>query len=79
MPTVGIVELSEKELICLIHLASGLRTAEVASEMSMARVTIDKYIKNVKTKLSAKTLPHAVAIAVTEGIIEKNLFARVSD
>lgn len=63
--------LSERELACLILLASGMKTAEVADRMSLARVTIDKYIKSIKIKLGARTMAQAIALAIFNGIIEQ--------
>jgi DNA-binding CsgD family transcriptional regulator len=58
--------LSPRERDCLLWLASGLRTREIAARMGLARVTVDLHLRNARRKLGAATLPQAVAKAVLD-------------
>ncbi len=63
------VTLSTREAECLLWLARGLRSAAIAERLSLAVVTVELHIKNARVKLGATTREHAVAKAITLGLI----------
>jgi DNA-binding CsgD family transcriptional regulator len=62
--------LSEKERAVLRELARGHSTDETAQVLSVSPHTVRTHIKNGLRKLGARTRAHAVAIALSEGVIE---------
>lgn len=54
--------LSPREATCLCWSAKGLHAPEIATVMNVAPGTAQKYLDQMRQKLSAATLPHAVAI-----------------
>ena len=61
--------LSEKERAVLRELARGYSTEEVGEILSVSPHTVRTHIKNGLRKLGARTRAHAVAIALSEGVI----------
>ena len=57
-------QLSFREKECLQLLARGYRTKNVAYELDITIDTVNYHLKNSRGKLEAKTLSHAIAIAV---------------
>ncbi len=62
-------ELTERERECMLWLARGLRTAEIADRLNIAAVTVDLHFKRVRTKLAAATREEALAKAILSGEI----------
>jgi len=62
--------LSEKERAVLRQLARGYSTEEVGQILSVSPHTVRTHIKNGLRKLGARTRAHAVAIALSEGVID---------
>ena len=62
--------LSEKERAVLRELARGYSTEETAQLLSVSPHTVRTHIKNGLRKLGARTRAHAVAIALSEGVID---------
>jgi|1186.fasta_scaffold715397_1 DNA-binding CsgD family transcriptional regulator len=62
--------LSEKERAVLRELARGYSTEEVGKILSVSPHTVRTHIKNGLRKLGARTRAHAVAIALSEGVID---------
>lgn len=62
--------LSEKERAVLRELARGCSTEETAQVLSVSPHTVRTHIKNGLRKLGARTRAHAVAIALSEGVID---------
>lgn len=65
----GARPLSARERECLQFLASGLRPAQIADRLTLAEVTVSLHLRNARRKLSAATLPEAVARALVYGQI----------
>lgn len=62
--------LTPREQECLILLANGRRSEEIAQQLKIAKVTVDFHISNAKTKLNASTREQAVAIVVKRGLLD---------
>lgn len=62
-------ELSPKELLTLEAAANGLTYKQIAEKENVAEDTIKSRIDNCRHKLCARNVTHAVAIAVSRGLI----------
>lgn len=62
--------LSQREKDVLSWLATGLRPDEIAHKLAVGYRTIDKYIVSAKTKLDANSRDHAVARALSLGLLD---------
>lgn len=62
-------QLSERERECLLWLARGLRSSEIADRMNIAPVTVDLHFKRARAKLAASTREEALAKAILSGEI----------
>lgn len=62
--------LSRKELLVLGELARGGSTESIGEALYVSPHTVRTHIKNILRKLDAKSRAHAVAIGLTEGVIE---------
>lgn len=62
--------LSRKERLVLIEIARGSETDQIAATLYLSPHTVRTHIKNLMRKLSARTRAQAVAIAISEGMIE---------
>ncbi len=61
--------LSPQELRAMTHLAKGKNRAQAAKEMGISEHTLRVYIESSRHKLGALNTTHAVARALSEGII----------
>lgn len=61
--------LSARERECLLWLGRGLRPDQIADRLGLARVTVDLHLRGARRKLKAATREHALAIAVSQGLI----------
>lgn len=61
--------LTRRELECLGWAASGKTAWETSVILDISEYTVVFHIENAKRKLSARTLAHAVAICVAEGLV----------
>lgn len=61
--------LGQREMDCLSYLARGHRPQRIAQTLGLADITVHTYLRNARKKLGAKTMPHAVAIAMQRGFI----------
>jgi DNA-binding CsgD family transcriptional regulator len=66
-------ELTERERDVLERLAEGRATEEVAELLHVSPHTVRSRVKTVLRKLGARNREHAVAIALSEGVIEPKL------
>ena len=64
-------KLSQRERQCVMGLASGLQTTQIASSLGIADVTVNLYISNAKRKFAAKTRAHLVAMAISGEVTER--------
>lgn len=62
-------QLTARELEVLIDKANGLQSKEIAAHSNLHRRTIEVHLHNAKMKLGARTVVHAVALAMRNGII----------
>ena len=62
--------LSKRERLVLAELARGGSTDEIAEALYVSPHTVRTHIKNVMRKLGARTRAHAVAIGMSDGVIE---------
>ena len=62
-------QLTPRELECLAGLARGLRQDGIADQLGISLATVELHSVNARRKLGALTSTHAVAIAVSRGLI----------
>ena len=63
-------DLTKREIECLNWLAHGLRTDQIANQLSISRATVDFHLANARKKLAASTREQAVALAVAGKFID---------
>lgn len=61
--------LSPRELAAMTHIAKGLNRAQAAAEMDISEHTLRVYIEAARHKLGALNTTHAVARALSRGLI----------
>lgn len=61
--------LSPREQDCLLLLAHGCQTAQIADRLALSDATVNEYIRNARKKLKARTRSEAVARAVQAGLV----------
>ena len=61
--------LSARELDVLALVARGLSTDSIAGELFVSRNTVRSHVRHILDKLRARNRPHAVAIALSAGLI----------
>ena len=66
-------DLTRREREVLERLAEGRATEEVAQMLHVSPHTVRSRIKSLLRKLGARNREHAVAIALTEGVIDPEL------
>jgi DNA-binding NarL/FixJ family response regulator len=62
--------LSDRERLVMMRIAQGLRTREIAIELSLSPKTIEKYRSNLMRKLGLKTAAAVAAFAIAHGHLE---------
>lgn len=62
--------LSPREREVLSMIAGGRTVTEIADELVLSPFTVRTHVRNAKDKLQARTTPHAVAIALGEGVLD---------
>jgi DNA-binding CsgD family transcriptional regulator len=65
----GAARLSNRERECLLWLAHGLRSAQIAERMKIATVTVELHFRRIRRKLGAATREEALAKAILSGEI----------
>lgn len=63
------IELSPREMECLLWVAQGLRSKQIAGKLGLKPVTVELHLKNARIKLRASTREQAIAIALLNGLI----------
>lgn len=63
-------KLSRKEVLVLRELARGNTTEQIGEILLVSPHTVRTHIKNGMRKLGARTRAHAVAIALSDGVIK---------
>ncbi len=61
--------LSPREQDCILLLARGYQTAQIADRLALSDATVNEYIRNARSKLKARTRSEAVARAVQTGLV----------
>lgn len=61
--------LSPREQDCILFLAHGFQTAQIADRLTLSDATVNEYIQNARRKLNARTRSEAVALAVRMGLV----------
>lgn len=64
--------LSPRQLDVLRLVAIGASAAQIADELSISEATVRTHLKNVLERLGAHNRAHAVAIAITSGMLAEN-------
>jgi len=62
-------KLSEVEILYLTLLAQGMSRKQAASELNVVVKTTEYYSSEIRRKLQAKTITHAVALVIRRGLI----------
>lgn len=65
-------DLSPRERATLSMLSTGMNRAEVASRLQISENTLRAYIDSARHKLGAMNVTHAVALAMSQGVIVPN-------
>ena len=68
-PSIGAVELSQRERDVLRLLADGLTKKEISTKLDLSLHTVDNYVRRIYAKLHVNTLGGAVAKALREGLV----------
>lgn len=63
--------LTVRECECLRELAQGERPQRIAATLGIAPITVDFHIRNARRKLGARTREHAIAIALSHGLLNE--------
>ena len=63
-------DLTGEELAVLRLASQGLTLEQAADELGVSIATVTRRRADIFRKLRAKTLPHAVAIAIRQGLID---------
>jgi DNA-binding CsgD family transcriptional regulator len=61
--------LSERQLEVLRLVAVGANASQIAAELSISETTIRTHVKNILERLGAHNRAHAVALAMTQGLL----------
>jgi DNA-binding CsgD family transcriptional regulator len=69
-PHVSTFELSPRQRECLLWASLGLSTKQIAARLELSQPVVNEYLGLAKRKLGCATRAHAVARAVTLGLIE---------
>jgi LuxR family transcriptional regulator, maltose regulon positive regulatory protein len=63
--------LSERECEVLEQIARGHSIEDISSDLFLSPHTVRTHIKNILRKMGARTRAHAVAMAISDGIIDR--------
>lgn len=64
-----IQHISKREQQVLILTATGLNPAHIADNLNISSATVTQHLRNIRVKLNVRNTTHAVAHAITNGII----------
>jgi DNA-binding CsgD family transcriptional regulator len=64
------VSLTHREIEVLAHIAQGMTAAEIATLLGITKRTVDAHMQSIREELNASNTAHAVAVAVTLGLIK---------
>lgn len=60
---------TSRQLVALNHLSHGRNIDQTADAMCLSRSSVEKLLADVRRRLSARTLTHAVSMAIRGGLI----------
>jgi DNA-binding NarL/FixJ family response regulator len=63
--------LSERECEVLEKIARGHSIDDISADLFLSPHTVRTHIKNILRKMGARTRAHAVAMAISEGLIDR--------
>jgi DNA-binding NarL/FixJ family response regulator len=63
--------LSERECEVLEQIARGHSIEDISGDLFLSPHTVRTHIKNILRKMGARTRAHAVAMAISEGLIDR--------
>lgn len=63
--------LSQRQLDVLRLVAVGANASQIAQELSISEATVRTHVKNILGRLGANNRAHAVALAMTQGLLEE--------
>jgi DNA-binding NarL/FixJ family response regulator len=63
--------LSERECEVLEQIARGHSIEDISSDLFLSPHTVRTHIKNILRKMGARTRAHAVAMAISDGVIDR--------
>ena len=69
-PKISTSVLSERELGILVHIAGGMSSFEIATELAISVPTVNTHIRNIFTKLGVHTRAQAIHVGIAQGMIE---------
>jgi DNA-binding NarL/FixJ family response regulator len=64
--------LSERECEVLEQIARGHSIEDISGDLFLSPHTVRTHIKNILRKMGARTRAHAVAMAISEGLIDRS-------
>lgn len=64
------MRLSQREREVLQLIAEGFEITAIAERLSLAYATVRTYLRSARSRLGARSAPHAVALALVLGEIE---------
>lgn len=67
-------KLSPQEIACLIWVARGKTSSEIASLLQLQHTTVRSYLTRIKRKLHANTMPQAIYEAIRYSYIRPKLW-----
>jgi DNA-binding NarL/FixJ family response regulator len=70
--------LSQRQLEVLRLVAVGANATQIANELSISEATVRTHLKNILGRLGAHNRAHAVALAMTQGLLGKTAAAESS-
>jgi DNA-binding CsgD family transcriptional regulator len=62
--------LTQTQLELVVHLANGLRVAEIAAATHRSESSVSKTLSTAQRRAGARTLPHLVSIVIAAGVLE---------
>ena len=63
--------LSERECEVLEQIACGHSIEDISADLFLSPHTVRTHIKNILRKMGARTRAHAVAMAISQGLIDR--------
>jgi DNA-binding CsgD family transcriptional regulator len=61
------MDLSDRQIECVMHLANGLRYEQIADAMGLSMSSVKQTVKRAQKNAGANTVPHLVSICIADG------------